>query len=187
MPPNGQQVDTHAKYDLALEVLQRKLVYMNYHEVGDIDGKYGGKTRGAITAFMNDRGRPTDGAVTADVVNEINKALSENWSRPIALSRANATAKDIADKVPIVNQTFWQKVWAYILGGPAAVLGVFKGVFGDKGEALGDYLQPIHDFFARIPSELYIMAVLGIAVAVFVQAKRVQDATVASYQKGAIN
>lgn len=176
-----------AKYDLAVEVLQRKLIFMNFHEVGDADGKFGGKTRGAVTAFMNDRGKPTDGMITADVVNEVNKALSEGWSRPIAPERTNATAKDIANKVPIVNQTFWQKVWAYVLGTPAAGLGVFKAVFGDKGDTVSSYVQPVRDFFAAIPAELYIFAVLGIAVAIFVQAKRVQDQTVISYRKGEIN
>jgi GH24 family phage-related lysozyme (muramidase) len=178
---------TTTPYEVSVEMVQRHLVTMNYHEVGDIDGKFGGKTRGAITAFMADRGQnPGNGAITPAVVAEINDAVNEGWSRPIKPERANATASDLANKLPTVNQTWWQKLWAYFLGVPSAAAGVFKFVFGDQS-APSDYLEPVKNFFASIPPELYFVVVAGIALAIFLQAKKVQDTTVKAYQRGEIN
>jgi peptidoglycan hydrolase-like protein with peptidoglycan-binding domain len=178
---------SRASYEVSVEAVQRNLVSMNYHEVGDVDGKFGGKTRGAITAFMADRGKdPGNGAVTSAVMAELNEAVNEGWSRPIKPERANATANTISDKVPTVNQTWWQKLWAYVLGVPSAAAGVFKFVFGDQS-APSDYLEPVKNFFASIPPELYLVVVAGIALAIFLQAKKVQDTTVKAYQRGEIN
>lgn len=175
-------------YNAVLEVAQRDLASMNYHEVGDIDGKFGGRTRAAITAFMTDRGKnPNNGEFTQAVLDEIGVARAEQWSRPIKPERGNATAKDIENKVPIVKQTFWQKVWAAILGIPAAAVSVFKAIFGDQGDTLTSYIQPVKDVLSVIPTEVYLLAVVGIAVAIFIQAKRVQDRTVEAYQRGEIN
>lgn len=180
------QVPT-AKYDAVVEAAQKNLSGMNYHEVGDIDGMIGGKTRAAVTAFMTDRGKSTvNGELTPDVIAEINQAVAEKWSRPIAPQRANATAKDIARKVASVNQTWWQKLWATVLGIPTAVATVFKSIFGEQGSP-SDYVEPVRNFFASIPAELYMLAVAVICIAVFIQAKRSQDATVAAYRKGEIN
>ena len=175
-------------YDMQVEALQKNLREMNYHEVGDVDGTFGGKTRAAIVAFMTDRGKypPGDGSITPEVVAEINDAVEAGWTRPIKEERKNATAKDIANKVPSVNQTWWQKLWAYALGVPSAFGAVFKWLFGDQTN-VGDYIEPVKNFFAGIPPELYLLAVAVIAAAVFIQAKRAQDATVESYRKGEIN
>ena len=137
---------------------------------------------------MTDRGKypPGDGTVTPEVIAEINAAIEEGWTRPIKEERKNATAKDIADKVPSVNQTWWQKLWAYLLGIPSAGGAVFKWLFGDQ-QNVGDYVEPVKNFFASIPPELYLLAVAAIAAAVFIQAKRAQDATVEAYRKGEIN
>lgn len=173
-------------YDPVVEAAQQQLDKMHYHEIGDIDGKFGGKTRGAITAFMNDRGKPTDGILRQDVLDEIKQAVAEGWSRPIAPQRANATAADIAAKVPSVSQTWWQKLWAYVLGLPTAATAVFKFIFGDQATA-GDYVEPVKNLIAAIPPEAYLVAVAGVALAIFIQAKRAQDATVAAYREGKIN
>lgn len=175
-------------YSAVLEAAQIQLASMNYHEVGDTDGKFGGRSRAAITAFMTDRGKnPNNGEFTEAVLSEISQATAEQWSRPIKPERGNATAKDIEDKVPMVKQTWWQKVWAYILGVPAAAGGVFKSIFGDQGDGIDGYVQPVKDFFSAVPTEVYLIAVVAIAIAIFVQAKRVQDRTVAAYQRGEIN
>lgn len=184
--PNVQP--SRARYSAQVKAIQEDLVAMNYHEVGDVDGKLGGKVRGAVTAFMTDRGKTSvNGDLTQDVVDEIDAAMAEHWSRPIKPERANATAKDIQDKVSIVKQTWWQKLWAYILGIPTGAVAVFKSIFGDQGDAITSYVQPVKDALAMIPTEVYLLAVVGVAVAIFIQAKRVQDRTVAAYQRGEIN
>lgn len=178
---------SRARYEVSVEAVQRQLVSMNYHEVGDIDGKFGGRTRAAVTAFMTDRGRDVgNGAITPAVIEEISNAVEQGWSRPIKPERANATAKDIASKVPTVNQTWYQKLWAWVLGLPSAAGAVFKWLFGDQ-YAPSEYLEPVKNFFASIPPELYLLAVAAIAIAIFMQAKKVEDTTVRAYQRGEIN
>lgn len=188
-------------YSVDVEITQTKLIGRGYPDVGGLepgkgDGYWGGKTRGAITRFMNDRGKPVDGLMTEDgwtsraaeqIVNEeLSKAIAEGWTCPIAPSRANATAKDIAPKVASVNQTWWQKVWAYILGIPAAFMAGFKQLFGDSADPQS-YFGMAKRAFSEVPLEVYLLGVVAIAIAIFVSAKRAQDATVAAYQKGEIN
>lgn len=188
-PPGTPNIQPDkARPNPVLEVAQRDLIAMNYHEVGDVDGKFGGRTRAAITAFMTDRGEnPNNGEFTQLVLDEIGQAMAEQWSRPIKPERGNATAKDIENKVPIVKQTWWQKVWALVLGIPAGAVSVFKAIFGDQGDTLSSYVKPVKDLLSSVPTEVYLLAVVGLAVAIFIQAKRVQDKTVAAYQRGEIN
>jgi hypothetical protein len=174
------------KYDPVVEAIQKQLTLMHYFEVGTIDGKSGGKLKGAIAAFMNDRGKPALGEITPGFKAELSDALAEGWSRPIAPDRANATAKDIAGKVGSVNQLWYQKLFAFVLGIPAAVTAGLKGIFGDQGGPSG-YFTAVKDFFGAIPQEFYWLAIAALAVAVFVQAKKAQDTTVKAYQRGEIN
>lgn len=173
--------------DPAVEAAQRNLKSMHYHEVGEVDGLFGGKVKAAIIVFMDDRGRdPGKGELTPEVQAEITAAMAEKWTRPIKKSRRTATAKDIAGKVASVNSTWWQKAWAFALGLPSATAAVFKFMFGDEAK-VSDYVDPVKNFFAAFPPELYFAVAAAIAVAIFIQAKRSQDATVKAYQTGEIN
>lgn len=184
------------KYSAETELLQTKLVGMKYHEVGNVDGKWGGKTLGAVTMFMNDREKSADGLMndagfTSDaaksvVLDEISAAISEQWERPVAEARKNATAKDIAAEVPSVDATWYQKLWGYVLGVPSFLIAGFKYLFGDQNDPTS-YVTTIKDFFAAIPTELYALAVGGLAVAIILAAVRAQRATVKAYQEGKIN
>lgn len=177
----------NGQYSITIETLQRKLEEkLCYFEVGKIDGRWGGRTRGAVTAFMNDRHQPTNGLLTQAVMDEVNKALQEGWTRPIAPERKEATVDEVAKTVPAVTQTFWNKVWAIVLGLPSAAAALVKLIFGDQPTPAA-YIEPIKNAVAAIPPELYLVAVVGICVAVFVQAKRAQDATVDAYRQGKIN
>lgn len=176
-----------AQYSLETEVIQRELRALNYHEVGDVDGKAGGKLVAGIAAFMTDRGKdPNRGRVTDELKNELAKAKAEGWSRPISPTRANATAKDIENKVPAVKEHWWNKLWALIMGVPSAALALFKQFFGDYNDPASTIYQ-IKSFFAEIPSELYLLAIVAIAGAIFYKAKKAQDATVEAYRRGEIN
>jgi GH24 family phage-related lysozyme (muramidase)/peptidoglycan hydrolase-like protein with peptidoglycan-binding domain len=193
-PLNVQTV--RVKYKLEDEILQTKLLGMGYREIGKADGKWGGRTRGAVTAFMNDRGKSPDGladergftsaAARSEVMAEVSAAVDAKWTRPIAPERANATAKDIAPKVASVNQTWYQKLWAVVLGVPAAAGAAFKQLFGDYNDPAST-IYSIKSFFAQIPTEYYLLAAAGIGAFIFIQAKRAQDATVKAYQRGEIN
>ena len=173
-------------YDAQLQALQVQLLSLRYYEVGEADGFWGGKTRGAVTAFMNDRGKPTDGMVTPEVYSEISAAVAEKWTRPIAPSRANATAADIAPKVPVINQTWYQKLWAWVLGIPAAFMAGFKNLFGDDADP-SSYISVAKSWFSSVPLEVWLLGVAGLAIAIFISADRAQKATVEAYQRGEIN
>ncbi len=183
-PPNVQP--EHAVYNLDVEILQRKLVKMNYHELGDADGYFGGKTRGAITAFMNDRGQPTDGTFTPAVTNEVNKAITEGWSRPIAPSRANATAKDVAPKVEAVRLTLWQRLGAKVTAGLAAV-GFTGTTLSSTFQWVQDKMSGVHSFFAKVPPEIWFLGMGIVAVAVWWVSSRAAESAVKDYNNGRIN
>lgn len=184
---------SHAKYSLEVQLIQKALISMKYFEVGEPDGKIGGKFIAGVAAFMTDRGKdPNKGKITDDLKNEINKAMTEKladgspWSRPIAPTRANATAKDIAPTVASVTPTWYAKIMAFIVAIPSAVTGMIKSFFGDK-DPPSEYIAPIKEFFGAIPSEVYWFAVAALAVGIFLAVKKAQDATVKDYQQGKIN
>jgi hypothetical protein len=190
-PPLNVQ-PSRGKYSLDVELIQKALTSMGYYEVGAIDGKFGGKFVAGVAAFMTDRGKdPNKGRITPDLKAEIAKAKAEilpsgkPWTRPIAPSRANATAKDIAPTVASVNATWYTKLGAWILGLPAGIGAGLKGLFGE--DTTGGYIQKIKDIFAAVPTELYLVAVFLLAVAIYIAAKKAQDATVKDYQQGKIN
>lgn len=146
---------------------------------------------GALPSFLNKRRVPevtpeSNPEPDPTPIDPEDDPSLETVRRPKDDNRPNVTAKDLRGKLPMVDHTWWQKVWAFILGIPSAAGAVFKWLFGDQG-SISDYIDPVKDFFAAIPPELYLVVAAGIAIAVFVQAKRVQDATVEAYRRGDIN
>jgi len=186
---NDQGINVQPKnstYDVDIEILQHKLIKLNYHEVGDPDGYWGGKTRGAVTAFMSDRGLTTDGAFTTAVSSELNKALAENWSRPISPQRANATARDIAPKVDVVRQTLLQKFWAKIAAGFAAIGFTGSSISSWFHEA-NEKLAPVRDFLKGVPPEVWFIIIGAVAGLAWYASSRATKAAVQDYNTGKIN
>ncbi len=184
---------SRASYSMEVELIQRALIDLKYFEVGDPDGLRGGKFVAGVAAFMNDRGKdPNQGHVTPELKLELARAKAEKlpngqpWSRPIAPVRANATAKDIAPKVESVNQTWYTKLWAYVLGIPSAAVAAFKSMFGDYNDP-SSYIYQVKSFFGAIPVEYYAFVAAGIAGLILWQATKAQNATVKSYNEGKIN
>jgi peptidoglycan hydrolase-like protein with peptidoglycan-binding domain len=185
-----------ATYDEGLEFLQANLVSLNYHEIGTVDGLWGGKTRGAITAFMNDRGKSPDGLTTdagwvsqaarAIVTDEVGRAIDEGWSRPIAPSRANATAKDIAPQVEAVRQSLWQRFIAKLAGTGAGGVALVTGV-GSQFGSVDAQMSPVKQYFANVPGWAWFSLIALAALAVFLSANKSQNATVKDYNTGKIN
>lgn len=180
-------------YSLEVELIQRQLIDFKYFEVGDPDGKMGGKFVAGVAAFMTDRGKdPNRGQLTPELRAELAAAKQDRlpdgrpWTRPIAPTRANATAKDIAPKVESVNQTWYAKLGAWILGLPSAAVGVFKSLFGDYNDP-ASYIYQVKSFFGAIPTEYYFLAIAGIAFAILYFASKSTSATVKAYNEGKIN
>lgn len=175
-----------ARYDVTVEVVQRELDAMGYHEVGDIDGKWGGKTAAGIKAFFTDRGI-TDVAEMGPTLNDaITRAKAEGFTRPIAPARANATAKDIAPKVEAVRVTLWQKFAAKIAAG-AAGLGLTGSTLSDTFTTVRDKLQPVQDMFNQVPGTVWFLLMLVVAGTVWYATSRAAQATTKDYNTGRLN
>lgn len=187
---NVQPIST--EYSFEVELIERELIGLKYFEVGDPKGHYGGKTVAAISAFMTDRGKdPNRGQITQELKDELEKAKKERdkdgnlWSRPIAKSRACATATELQNKVPGLKATWWNKFSAWILGVPAALTAGFQSLFGE--DTFGGYIYQIKSFFSAIPTELYALGVVGLAVAIFFAARHTEKSAVKAYNEGKIN
>lgn len=173
-------------YSLDVEVLQKELIALKYFEVGDPDGLWGGKTRAGVTAFMNDRGQPTDGAFTPAVTTEIGQAKAEGWTRPIAEARANVSAKDLAPAVPAVQQTLWQRLAAKVTGWGAMVLAALKGA-SDYFDGLREKVQPVMDFFTDVPGWLWLLGIGGAALLLYLSANKATNSIVEDKRSGRLN
>ncbi|MCK1585497.1 hypothetical protein IVB03_39575 [Bradyrhizobium sp. 168] len=177
-----------ASYSLDIEILQRKLDRLGYHDVGEPDGKWGGKTKGALTAFLNDRGSDivVNGGPTAAINDQISKALTEGWTRPIAAKRATATATEIAPKVESVRQTLWQRLGAKIAGGVAGAGALVSGA-SNNFASFNDKISPVKDFFSATPGWVWFVLVAMGAAIIYLSADKAQRATVQDYNTGKIN
>jgi len=69
---------------MSVEALQRRLKALGYHEVGQVDGKIGPRTRAAILAFRHDN----DLALVPIIDVALTDALSTARPRPVAIERA---------------------------------------------------------------------------------------------------
>ena len=190
-PPMANVQPQHGSYSMEVDLIQRQLIEFKYFEVGDPDGLLGGKFVAGVSAFMNDRGKdPNRGQITPALKAELAAAKSEKladgtpWTRPIAATRANATAKDIAPKVASVNATWYTKLLAWIMGAPAAAGAGMKTLFGDDPSS---YIGKIKDTLGAVPVEFYLLGVVALCVGIFLAAKTAQDATVKDYNEGKIN
>jgi uncharacterized protein (TIGR02594 family) len=75
---------------LSVEAVQQRLKDLGYHEVGQVDGKVGQRTRAAILAFRNDNSLPLSPII--DVA--LTEALEHATPRDIAPERASGVPTD---------------------------------------------------------------------------------------------
>lgn len=182
-----------AAYSSDVRRVQQWLVDCGYTEVGEIDGLMGGRTRGAITAFMNDRHQPATSSITPALTAELDKAKAEGWKRPIAPKRAYATADDIAPKVPAVVATqragLWSKLMGYVGLGGAAAQGIVS-VVPAANDQVSPWLAMAQGWFkslADIPGWVPMLIVAAVAFFIWNETRKSKNATVADYQTGRLN
>jgi hypothetical protein len=117
--------------DLQMLDVQEILAGMNYYG-GELDGLWGGKTSGAISGFINDRGgfmpAPTSSAQFRQALPrlqpELDKAEKEKWTRPVKESREELDPKTVATVAPETvpaKRGFIASLWASIVAFIAAV------------------------------------------------------------------
>lgn len=163
--------------------VQTRLRALGYYEVGEIDGGEHGlaKTQAAILAFRNDNGLPT----TPDIDDDLLVAVATAKPRPIAASRANATAKDLAPKVEAVEAAGKSKLAAMWLAATSFMGGLVKGV-SEHIETANGYVTPVRDFLGDIPGEYYLVGVGVLAFFIWRSANRAEQSTVQGYNEGRI-
>lgn len=173
--------------------IQRRLKAMNYSP-GDLDGRWGGATGGAIAGFINDRKldlpAPTSVEMFGDILPSLRLALAyaeaERFVRPVSVERAEATPADVAKKVEAVKETRAQKFWAWILGIPAAIWASFKGIVDNIDEAYNsEWANHIKEFFAD-NMILFALGLVGLAGWMWWKAKRAENLAVKAYKEGRI-
>lgn len=76
-----------------LKVVQQQLKDLGYYEVGNVDGRYGPRTRAAVLAFRADNGL----ALNPDVDVQLAEALQQ--ARPRAVSAARAEGKPQGSRI----------------------------------------------------------------------------------------
>lgn len=179
-----------ATYSTDVKRVQSDLIALGYHEVGDADGLIGGKTRGAITAFLGDRGVIAAAGISPALSAEIAKAKAENWSRPVAPSRAYATAKDIAPKVEAVKQNAWSRFWSKVLAVPSTAGAATWGVVSNipaANDAASPYIAMGKEYVSSVPGWVWLLVIAAVGFAIWRSTNKSEAATVADYQTGRLN
>lgn len=97
-----------------IEKAQQRLRDLGYFEVGNVDGKLGGRTKGAVSSFQGDHNLPLSGELDTKTLDLLMDVRTEK--RKIASERATATKDEIKDLVPSVKTGDWlQKIGTGIL------------------------------------------------------------------------
>ncbi len=156
-----------------IEAVQRALITKGYHEVGEPDGLFGRKTRGAILAFQADNGQELTGQATAELVG----IILSSPARPISMERASGKPADN----PVVKDSNVIKTIGGVLGGGSLVSMAEPIVTQIEGGAgiiarLRGALEPL--------TSLWPILVIGGVVAVIYLASRSEKAVVKDYQSG---
>lgn len=198
--PKDAPVDPHVKGDPQVYAVQEALAQMNYGP-GRIDGLWGGRTAGAIAAFLNDRPgsgvtAPTSAKEFAQVYRrlmaEIEIAQASDFKRPIAEARANADLSQVAERAPEVvpvQKGFLAMVWGAVATAFAGVVDAAKwvmGFFADNRDAVDPgMIQKALSYIGLVPSWVWIIAAAAaIAYVAIYLIRPGRDGIVQSVQTG---
>lgn len=169
-----------------VETIQRKLDRLGYHEVGEPNGRWGGKTAAAIAAFKNDRGMEGAPVIDAALKSEIDRCLLDGWTRPISEERANITEKEIAPSAPAVQQTLRQRFWA-LWGGICSIFAAAFNAISNSFNSVKDHVQPFMDFFTDVPAWMWFVGITAACVLIYVSANSATHSIVEAKRTGRLN
>lgn len=173
------QASTTSVASVEVEVIQRRLKTLGYHEVGIVDSKIDSRLVGAIAAFKMDRNiQPPVGEIDDALRVELTRAEAEtNWRRPIGVERATASPDTVARQAPEVvpvKQTRLAAFWGAIV---AAVTAAVNFVSDRFQEALS-WLVQVKDFLNLIPGWVWLLSIAaGLVVIYFKSQSGVQGIT----------
>lgn len=156
VPDNDTDEDDptpHGQTNGKIKKLQQDLDDMGYHEVGVINGRWGGGTKGALAAFMNDRGIDDPVDMRQSNLDAIQDAITDGFQRPASDARKNVTAKELAPHNETIKQglrakaaAFWTGVSTFALGIGSSIMNQFS-YYWDKlalpRKLIGDVPLPV--------------------------------------------
>ncbi|MGD9921437.1 MAG: peptidoglycan-binding protein [Pseudorhodoplanes sp.] len=141
--------------DPRLDMIQRRLKALGYHEVGFVDGRPGSRMAAAIAAFKVDRGLQGDPVADAALVAAIDAAEAEGFVRPIAAARKGVTERRVAAEVAPVAESRWSRFLAKLgIGGAGGAIG-FEWI-SEKVEGVRELAEPVLRIAAKMPWQLWV-------------------------------
>lgn len=164
-----------------IEFVQQRLKDLGYHEVGNVDGDWGRKTKAAILAFRMDNRMDLKPVIDDDLLTGLARAAS----RPIGESRVTATAKDLAPSKPAVAASGSNKILSGLTAGGAAIYGMFNGVVSNISGAKA-YLEPLKELVGSVPGEVWVVVVCGVAFMIYRNSVKAQTEVVSAYREGSL-
>lgn len=190
MEQGEEDTDTPTNGDhdaVEVEVVQRRLLALGYKEIGKIDGKFGGRTTGAIAAFKADRDvDPVNGIIDKALRDELAKAEREKWKRPIAKERKEATEEQVEVHAPELENVktnrfmgFWGAIGAAFTAAVSAI--------GDNFKEGLTYVTDAKDYLNLVPGWLWLFLLAGVLAFFYLQARRGAAKITDSYRKGERN
>lgn len=199
-------IDPEVKGDPELYSVQKRLKAMHYSP-GVLDGKWGGGTSGAISAFINDRGGHITVPASLDAFNdvreeikaELQRAESENFVRPVTEARKTADAATVATVAPEVvpaKRNFLAAIWAAVLAAFGSIWDTISGwlmeawnFFTDHKDDLpedgGGFLSTAWEYVKHIPAPVWWLAAAGLFVFLALNARSSVKKITESVQTGA--
>jgi hypothetical protein len=154
--------------------IQKRLSDLGYNP-GGADGLLGPLTRGAILSFKNDNKLTPNDAIDDALI----KALAVAKPRVMVPERANASPKEVTEKVPEANAHWWNKLISAITVAATAVLGISDAITPAQG-----YITPLREAFSDVPGYVWFGLVGVVAVAIYVVARRGERKSVEAFQNG---
>lgn len=155
--------------DYEVRAIQQQLVDLGYPDVGDIDGKWGSRTAGAVSAFRLHEGLPP-----GDYDEALRLALAEATRREPSPARAATTAQDLrAAGSETVRSADKGRGWAGVLAFLGLGGGVGQSGLLDQAQDAADQLRAVRplvsgarDLLSMLGSVWWIVAIV-IAVVIW--------------------
>lgn len=160
--------------------IQSRLWELGYHEVGAIDGIVGPATESAILVFRKDNNLP----LSVRIDGSLRDALLKAGPRPIAQSRAEASAATVRQQAPEAQGSWVSKIVAFwgMIG--SAIWGVFQFVIGNIADAKA-FVKPLADVIGTVPPYVWA-ALIGVGLlTIYLKSRKAEKTTIEAYQEGA--
>lgn len=172
---------TDVPWNATVEGVQRRLLELGYSAIDKVDGKMGRKTEGAILNFENRNGLPLTGKVSDALI----AALPVASKIELPLTQTQATVTEIAPRVEAVKTNWWSRMWAKILGIPAAVISIVSAIIDHLDDATGK-LSAVKNFLSDVPVWAWPALVALVAFIISRTANKTEAAIVDGFQRGTV-